>query len=59
MNENGMDQESIKSMHICATSYDGQSLLNDFGNETNSLDPKLTAVPWVTFNGVRIGPYIV
>ena len=54
MNENGMDQESIKSMYNCATSHDGQSLLNDFGNETNSLDPKLNWVPGITFNGVFI-----
>ena len=52
MNENGMDQASIESVHDCATSYDGQSLLNQLGVETNSLDPKLNWVPWITFNGV-------
>ena len=54
MNENGMGQDSIKSVHNCATSHDGQSLLNELGLETNSLVPKLTEVPWITFNGVCI-----
>ena len=54
MNENGMGQESIVSVHNCATSHEGQSVLNEFGDETNSLDPKLNWVPGITFNGVFI-----
>ena len=52
MNENGMDRSSIKQVHECATSYTGMSLMNDLGTETNSLDPKLNFVPWITYNGV-------
>ena len=54
MNENGFGQDSINAVHDCATSHDGQSLLNDLGDETHSLEPKLTSVPWITFNGVYI-----
>ena len=54
MNENGFGQDSINAVHDCATSHDGQSLLNDLGDETHSLEPKLTSVPWITFNGVCI-----
>ena len=56
MNENGMDDDSIKLVHECATSFgptSGMSILKDLGDETNSLDPKLNFVPWITFNGVR------
>ena len=52
MNENGMDQASMETVHNCATSYEGQTLLNQLGDETNSLNPEHTGVPWVTFNGV-------
>jgi len=51
MNEHGMDQASMKAVSECANSYEGQELLKNLGDETNSLDPKLTFVPWVTFNG--------
>jgi len=51
MNEHGMDQVSMKTVSECANSYDGQERLKKLGDETNSLDPKLTNVPWVTFNG--------
>ena len=52
MNEHGMDLASVKAVSECANSYEGQELLKNLGDETNSLDPKLTFVPWVTFNGV-------
>ena len=47
-----MDQASMKAVSECANYYEGQELLKNLGDETNSLDPKLTFVPWVTFNGV-------
>ena len=59
MKWNGLGQDSINSVHDCATSHDGQSLLNDLGDETHSLNPKLSGVPWITFNGVCIGFYII
>ena len=54
MNEKGMDEAEIKSVQDCATSYTGQKLLNELGDETHSLQPALTGVPWVTFNGAGI-----
>ena len=37
----------------CAESEDGADLLHDLGVETHSLEPPLTGVPWLLFNGVR------
>jgi len=51
MNEHGMAHDDIKHVNDCATSNKGQDVLNDQGVQTNSLDPKLTWVPWITFNG--------
>ena len=52
MNEHGMDHASMKTVSDCMNSSEGMELLKSLGDETNSLDPKLTFVPWVTFNGV-------
>ena len=53
MNEHGMDQASIKAVYECVNSSEGMDILKNLGDETNSLDPKLNIVPWLTFNGVR------
>jgi len=38
----------------CAADDEGSSLLHDLGVETHGLDPPLTFVPWVLFNGEYI-----
>ena len=53
MNEFGIDHTSMKAVYDCVNSSEGMDLLKTLGDETNSLDPKLIFVPWLTFNGVR------
>ena len=36
----------------CANSEEGSLLLLNYGEETLSLDPELTGVPWLLFNDV-------
>ena len=52
MDGQGIDRELQEDVYGCATSYEGQDLLNEMGVKTHALDPVLSFVPWVTFNGV-------
>ena len=45
----GMDWSPIEK---CAYGDEGNMLLYHAGNETLSLDPTLTWVPWIVVNGV-------
>lgn len=51
MNEFGIDHATMKAAYDCVNSSEGMDLLKTLGDETNSLDPKLSFVPWLTFNG--------
>jgi hypothetical protein len=42
----------FSEIYKCAEEH-GNDLLDRMGNETNKLDPKLTYVPWITFNFIR------
>ena len=53
MNEFGIDHATMKAANDCVNSSEGMELLKTLGDETNSLEPKLSFVPWLTFNGVR------
>ena len=44
---------SPEAVLACAQSEDGAELLHDLGVETQGLDPPLTGVPWLLFDGVR------
>jgi hypothetical protein len=43
---------NFSEIYSCAEER-GNDLLDRMGNETNKLDPKLTYVPWITFNNYR------
>ena len=38
----------------CAISHYGEELLLEMGHRTDSLEPKQTLIPWITFNGVSM-----
>ena len=38
----------------CAISHYGEELLLEMGHSTDSLEPKHTFIPWITFNDVSI-----
>ena len=48
----GVTTTSPEAVLACAESEAGADLLQD-GVETYSLEPPLTGVPWLLFNGVR------
>ena len=52
MEAQGIDRELQEDVYDCATSYFGQDLLHEKGEQTHALEPALSFVPWVTFNGV-------
>ena len=49
----GVTTTSPEAVLACAESEAGADLLHDLGVETLSLEPPLTGVPWLLFNGVR------
>ena len=59
MNEFGIDHAAMKAAYDCVNSSEGMDLLKTLGDETNSLEPTLNFVPWITFNGVCICSYII
>jgi len=51
INQTGLQPSLIQSMSDCVTTI-GPDLYHQIGVETKALDPPLTFVPWITFNGV-------
>ena len=48
--KHSVDYNSLKD---CANGKLGNTLLFDAGEKTNSLDPELNYVPWITANGAH------
>ena len=44
---------SYEDVDQCHEDTEGQNMLHQIGVMTKALDPKVTFVPWVTFNDVR------
>ncbi|KAK2711502.1 hypothetical protein QYM36_012609, partial [Artemia franciscana] len=44
-------QSYVPSIQACYEGLEGKALLKDYGDETLSLDPALTFVPWLIFDG--------
>ena len=49
----GVTTTSPEAVLTCAESEAGADLLHDLGVETHDLEPPMTGVPWLLFNGVR------
>merc|ERR1719436_1339036 len=55
MDKHELDDKLIKMdlVNQCATSHYGEGLLLDMGTKTDSLQPKHSFIPWITFNDVN------
>ena len=52
MIKHGVGQLMEEEVHACATSNEGLDQLHAIGVETHSLDPPITFIPTIMFNGV-------
>ena len=52
MESAGISDPSYAEVAQCQTSAEGEQILKELGEETKSLEPQLTWVPWITINGV-------
>ena len=53
MSELELTSPGYADVNTCHATVEGQGLLHALGLKTNTLNPKLYFVPWITIDGVR------